>query len=318
MREATVINDRINPAFRDYLNMMPESPLNEEILPEKRRMISSLVIKGHDENISKSEKIISGPEGAPDLRVIIYQPAERDSILPGVLYIHGGGMVSGTPDMEAPHSEQIALEVNCVVVSVDYRLAPENPYPAALEDCYAALKWFADHADELKVDPDRIALYGESAGGGLAAALALLARDRKGPAVAFQAPLYPMIDDRCETASNYEITDQRIWNGISNRTAWKMYLGSLDRNNLPIYAAPARAKDLSGLPPCYTFVGELDPFRDETIEYATRLIQSGVPTEFHLYPGCFHGFEGIVPDADISKRANAEFFKVLRDALHKN
>jgi acetyl esterase/lipase len=186
--------------------------------------------------------------------------------------------------------ERYALDIDCVVVSMQYRLAPEDPYPAGVEDCYAALVWTVQHADELGIDATRIAVGGESAGGGLAAATALLARDRKGPELVFQALTYPMLDDRNNTPSARELHDIPSWSQQHNDSAWRAVLGmKAGSPDVEPYAAPARATDLSGLPPTLIQVGEIDVFRDEDITYATRLLQAGVPTELHVYPGAYHG-----------------------------
>lgn len=274
--------------------------------------------------INKSPLILTtvdstkGPES--ELLIKIYEKKDRgDKRLPAVFWIHGGGYVMGHPDVDDGICEKFVLDANCVVVSLDYRLAPEHPYPAAIEDCYAGLKWMVNNADILRIDASKIAIAGASAGGGLTASLALLARDRGGPDIIFQMPLYPMIDDRNDTFSSHEITEDllpKAWNRESNIIAWKMYLGELDSNDVPQYAAAARAIDLSGLPPTYTCVGQLDPFRDETITYVTRLAQAGVPVEFHLYPGCFHGFDSFLSDAEISRQARNEYVSAMAKALN--
>jgi acetyl esterase/lipase len=186
-----------------------------------------------------------------------------------------------------------------VVASVEYRLAPEHPFPAGLEDCYAGLTWLAAHADELGVDPARIAIHGISAGGGLCAALALLARDRGGPAIAFQYLGVPEVDDRLETRSARDFVDTPVWNRPRAEISWDSYLGPGRRGGADVspYAAPARATDLSGLPPALVIVGGADGFRDEDIEYATRLLQAGVPTELHVYPGAYHGWNMAAPES---------------------
>ena len=305
---------KVNPELKDMLSVMPALKLDnlEELRSSMGAMDPSIPT---NEAISISDRIITRPDDQTDLRVRIYEPKERVETLPGLLWIHGGGYVIGVPEMDEALCQRYVEEANCVVVSVDYRLAPEHPYPAPLEDCYTALKWFHDNATELDVDSSKLAIAGASAGGGLAAALSLLARDRQGPAISFQMALYPMIDDRNVTPSSYEITDERMWNRDNNLKGWDMYLGSNDREDISPYAAPARATDFTGLPPTYTCVGDLDPFRDETIEYITKLRQAGVPTEFHLYPGCFHGFEGLVPQAEISVRAKDEYVQALKRAL---
>ena len=255
-----------------------------------------------------------------ELLVKIYEPKNRqNSKLPAVVWIHGGGYVLGNADGDDGLCECFVMEVNCVVVSIDYRLAPEHPYPAAIEDCYSGLKWTVDNAEELKIDTSRIAIAGASAGGGLTAALALMVRDRGEINIAFQMPLYPMLDDRNVTPSSYEINEENLpkaWNREANAIAWKMYLGNNNSEQIPCYAAPSRAKDLTGLPPAYTFIGQLDPFRDETLEYVARLAQAGVPVEFHLYPGCFHGFDSIFNDAKVSRRARSECINALSQALN--
>lgn len=309
---------KLNPELLKTFSLMPEMNFDRENLPKIRNLIWADPSLQKNNIIAISEKFIPGPDGAPDIRVKIYEPKKKSGNLPGVLYIHGGGYIIGSPDHEDGRCQELVMEVNCVVISVDYRLAPENPYPAGLEDCYASLKWFSENAEELGVDRSQIAIIGGSAGGGLTAALSLLARDRKGPKIAFQMPLFPMIDDRGITPSNNEITDDRVWNAKFNRQGWGMYLGELyGTDNIPIYAAPTRATNLTGLPPTYTYVGDLDPFCDETIDYVARLRQAGVPTEFHLYPGCFHGFDGLVPTAEVSKRANAQYIHAVKLAFQK-
>ena len=297
---------------------MQEMHLERDSLKGIRSRLEEMVLQMKqlsNEYVSITDQFIPGTKGAPEIRVRRYEPTVKDGILPGLLWIHGGGYVLGIPEADDILCTRFVSEVNCVVISVDYRLAPENPFPAPLEDCYATLKWFSENAEDLGVDPYRIAVAGASAGGGLAASLSLLARDRKGPSIAFQMPLYPMIDHRNITASSYEITDKRAWNRESNITAWDMYLGTSNKENVSQYASPALASDLSGLPPTYTFIGDLDVFRDETIDYVKRLSQSGVPTEFHLYPGCFHGFEAIVSNSEISQRAADQLVQTLKSAL---
>ncbi len=233
----------------------------------------------------------------------------------GLLWIHGGGMVLGSARADTSPIGYTA-DAGCVTVSVDYRLAPEHPYPAQLDDCYAALTWLAGQAADLGVEPGRIAIGGGSAGGGLAAATALLARDRGGPALAYQMLVAPMLDDRMDTPSSTAFTDPAMgWTSASNRYAWRALLGDAAGGaDVSPYAAPARATDLTGLPPTYLCVGELEVFRDECVAYALRLLQAGVPTELHVYPGAFHGWE-ILPDAEISRRSVAERTAALRRAL---
>ncbi|WP_258043204.1 alpha/beta hydrolase, partial [Streptomyces sp. B226SN101] len=257
---------------------------------------------------------LPGP-GAVRLRV--HRPrAAAAGPLPCLVWMHGGGMVLGTPEMDDARLSAYVLEAGCAVVSVDYRLAPEHPYPAPVEDCYRALRWTAEQADALGVDPERLAVGGISAGGGLAAATALLARDRGGPRLTFQLLLCPMLDDRNTTDSSREFTDPVTWPRANNLYGWAALLGPLaDGDEVPPYAAPARATDLSGLPPAYVDVGELEVFRDECAQYALRLIAAGVSAEFHLWPGAFHGFDGVLPHLTLPRRAAAEQIAVLRRAL---
>jgi acetyl esterase len=237
------------------------------------------------------ELMVPGPEGAPEVRVRRYRPADPAEPLPALVYFHGGGFVVGSLDLYDADCRRIAAEVGAVVVSVDYRLAPEHPFPAPLEDCYAALLWVAEHAAELGVDPDRIAVGGESAGGGLAAGVALLARDRGGPRLCLQFLGIPELDDRLESGSMRALgADSPITTIANGEISWDSYLGAGVRgtDRVSPYAAPARAADLAGLPPALVTAYELDALRDEDVAYAQRLMSAGVPTELHVYPGAFH------------------------------
>jgi acetyl esterase/lipase len=264
-----------------------------------------------------ADVVVPGLDGGPVVPVRVYTPADRsDDPLPGTLYLHGGGFSVGNLDSEHSAAARVAAEAKTVVVSVDYRLAPEHPFPAGLDDCYAALVWSAAHTDQLGVDPDRLAVRGASAGGGLAAAVALLARDRHGPALCFQSLAIPELDDRLETPSMIEFVDTPMWNRGRAEQSWKQYLGTEPGGpDVSAYAAPARAGDLSGLPAAYISVCEFDPLRDEGMLYALRLTQAGVHTELHLYPGTFHGSTQFA-DADISRRMQADDIGALRRGLH--
>ncbi len=311
--------NRVHPELRDTLAMMPGGNFTREGLKALRDMMSQMTVGGTapaDPSITITNRTLPGPKGAPDVKVRLYEPVPKTPNCPGILYIHGGGYIVGTAETTDFSCIRLVQEIGCVIVSVDYRLSPDAQYPEPLEDCYTALLWFEANSRELGVDVSRIAVAGGSAGGGLTAALCLLARDRKGPAIAFQAPLYPMIDDRNITPSSLEFTDERFWNRAKNEFGWEMYLGELYKGEVPIYAAPSRATDLSGLPPAYTCVGELDLFRDETIDYCTRLLQAGVSVEFHVYPGCYHGFDMSL-GTEIGKRAEGEIVQALKRALTK-
>jgi acetyl esterase len=261
------------------------------------------------------DELVPGPDGAPDVRLRIYTPDHV--VAPAAIYdVHGGGFMLGSIDMFDGHNLRLARELGVPVVTVDYRLAPEHPYPAGLEDCYAGLAWVAKNADALGIDPDRIAIHGESAGGGLCAGLALLARDRGGPSIAFQFLGVPELDDRLDTPSMRAFTDTPIWNRPNAIVSWDSYLGAGRRGtiDIPAYAAPARATDLTGLPPAYVSVMEFDPLRDEGIAYAHALMHAGVSVELHAFPGTFHG-SAMVEQAAVSRREGDEALAVLRRAL---
>ena len=263
-------------------------------------------------NVTSEDRTVPGPDGEPDITVRIYRPVNVTGTLPGVYFIHGGGMVLGSVEQEDAVATMVCDQVGALVVSVEYRLAPENPHPAPVEDCYAGLVWMARNAAELGFDPARLAVYGGSAGGGLTIATTLLARDRGFPALAFQMPIYPMIDDRNETGSSHEITDIGVWDRAGNIEAWKWYLGEGKPDQ---YAAPTRCEDLSGLPPTYIDVGTVDLFRDEDIAFAQRLMQAGVPTELHVNPGSYHAAEVFAPDCALSQRIWTRRFEALRRGL---
>lgn len=267
--------------------------------------------------IETSDHVAPGPDGAPDVMVRIYQPETRPETLPALLWIHGGGYVLGSVEGDDLKAKQLALLLNCVVASVEYRLAPEHPFPAPVEDCYAALKWLADSADQLGINPERIAIGGASAGGGLAAGLGLLARDRAEVAVCYQLLIYPMIDDSNVEQAGASVPDAPLWTRASNLLGWRAYLQQEPGSDgVSPYAAAIRAEDVRGLPPTYIGVGTPDLFRDENIAYAQRLMQAGVPTELHVYADGFHGFDGFAADSDAAQRFTAEYTRLLSRALH--
>jgi len=231
---------------------------------------------------------------------------------PAVLYLHGGGMIAGSVALYDGPVARYVSNSGVPMLAVDYRLAPEHAHPIPVEDCYAGLEWLAEHSGELAIDQARIAVMGDSAGGGLAAGVALLARDRGGPALAHQILIFAMLDDN-NTTPDPEIAPFAVWSYDDNITAWGALLGdAIGGPDVPIYAAPARAADLSGLPPCYLEVGQLDIFRDEDLAYAQRLSRAGVTVEFHLRPGVPHEFETIAFAADVARRAVGDRLRVLR------
>ncbi|MDP4095236.1 alpha/beta hydrolase [Paenibacillus sp. P96] len=308
-------DNKVAPELRPILSMIPPMKLPDDLARLRQSRSKSPSQKSDD--VLTTSRLISGADGR-EIPVNIYEPTKKNQDqLPAVLWMHGGGFVFGLSPVDDGLCETLVKTADCVVVSVDYRLAPEHPYPAAIEDCYEALLWMSEASEELNIDLSRLAIAGQSAGGGLTAALSLMARDKGGPAIAFQMPLYPMIDDRHTTPSSYEIADEvPVWNRSHSLAAWNLYLGEHATGDISPYAAPARAQNLAGLPPTYTCVGQLDPFRDETIEYVTRLAQAGVNVEFHLYPGCFHGFDVMVPTAEVSERARNGYINALAEALN--
>jgi acetyl esterase/lipase len=258
--------------------------------------------------VETAEHVVPGPPGAPDVQVLVLRPAGSDPSvpLPGMLHLHGGGMIAGHRMVGLDWALEWMRAVPMIVASVEYRLAPEHPHPAPVEDCYAALCWLAHQATELGVDPTRLVVAGGSAGGGLAAGLALLARDRGGPPLAAQLLICPMIDDRAVTGSSTELDGEGIWDRTSNATGWTALLGDeAGGPNVSPYAAPARAESLADLPPAFIDAGSVETFRDEAVEYATRLWQAGGQAELHIWAGGFHGFDSMVPGAALSRAARA-------------
>jgi acetyl esterase/lipase len=264
-----------------------------------------------------AELRVPGPADGPEVTLVSGRPAGATGPLPLLYYLHGGGMISGNAWSVLPRVlRDWALPLELAVLSVAYRLAPGTRYPGPLEDCYAGLVWAAEHADALGIDPDRIVVGGKSAGGGLAAALALLTRDRGGPAPIGQLLLCPMLDDRDRTFSSHQMAGTDTWDRTSNTTAWQAYLGDrYGAADLPPYASPARATDLSRLPPAYLEVGSAETLRDEVVAYAQGLWQSGGQAELHVWPGAFHGFDTLAPGAALSQDARDARRRWLRRIL---
>jgi acetyl esterase/lipase len=313
-----------DPELSAVLAAMPaamQRPLRIEDIPAWREQLAQLLPVSDEAlrlggAVELEERQIPGPAGAPDLSVLILRPVRgQGRALPGVCHIHGGGMVMGT-SRNADEVARWVSEVGMVAVSVEYRLAPEHPHPAPVEDCYAGLAWTAGHCDELGIDPSRLVIAGASAGGGLAAGTALIARDRGGPALSHQILMCPMLDDRCLTPSSQELDGEGVWDRWSNLAGWAALLGDARGGpDVSPYAAPARAGDLSGLPATFIDVGSAETFRDEAIDYAARLSRAGVPVEFHMWPGGFHGFDGIAPQTALAQASRAARLGYLRRAL---
>ena len=268
-----------------------------------------------DPSIEETETTIPGPPNAPDIKIRIYTPNNLPNPAPAYINFHGGGFIFG--DLDSEHARTLAISKGCqaIAITVDYRLAPEHPYPAAIEDCYASLIWSVNNAKHMGIDTSRIIVGGGSAGGNLAASVALMARDKHGPSICYQMLIYPALDDRANTKSmldgknTYVITSQNVLD------MWNYYLGH-ERINVPYYAAPSRASDLSNLPPAYVMTCQHDPLRDEAIIYAMRLMDAGVPVELHNYPGTVHGFDYLIP-CDISERAIRNEINMFNRAIHK-
>jgi acetyl esterase/lipase len=294
---AVTPRDLLDPAVAAVADRIPFDEITAEIIPSLRSAVGMGLPLS--DAVERTDHVVVGD---PDVRLRVHRPNGVDGVLPCVYSMHGGGYVIGTNAIDDPIFDALCPKLGFVGVSVDYRLAPETPYPGPLEDCYQGLRWTYEHADELGIDPERLGVMGVSAGGGLAAALALLARDRGEVPVAFQLLDSPMLDDRQLTSSSQQ-DGLPVWSRGSNAFGWKAYLGDLyGRNDVPFTAAPARATDLSGLPPAFVSVGAVDGFRDEDVDYALRLSQAGVSTELHVYPGACHGFNLLAPDAPVTKQ----------------
>ncbi|MBI1257900.1 MAG: alpha/beta fold hydrolase [Chloroflexi bacterium] len=309
----------VDPELVAILDLIPPTTLTTEILPQIRAMSArTFADLPQSSELSISERFISGPEGAPDVRVLVYLPTPAQEALPVLLWLHGGGYIMGSANAEDTMVKSIISAIGCAVVAVDYRLAPETPYPGSLEDCYAALKWLSTHASELGIDPKRIAVGGSSAGGGLSAALALLARDRGEFSLMFQFLIAPMIDDRTVNLANpHPYTGEFIWTAEANRFGWTSLLGQQPGGeNVSPYAAAARAENLEGLPAAFINVGAIDLFLEEDLEYARRLMRAGVPTELHVYPGAYHGFR-MVSDAQVTQAAQRDQLAALKRAFER-
>lgn len=311
----------LEEGFRNFKETAEFEPLvPETILSYRERFAAGdqdVAAMATGQPVDVEDRRIPGPDGAPDIMVTIVRPTGGTTGAPAVYGIHGGGMILGHRSGAASDLIELAAEHGVVGVTVEYRLAPEHPHPAPVEDCYAGLAWMAGNADELGIDPGRILVTGGSAGGGLAAGLALLARDRGFPDLAAQMLICPMIDDRNDTISSQQFHEVGVWPGSFNETGWDALLGPDQRGTPEIsgYAAPARMDDLSGLPPAFVEVGAAEVFRDESVDYATRIWQAGGQAELHVWAGAFHGFSGIVPDAQVSQSTLASRRNWIRRVL---
>ena len=300
------IQSLLDPEIASMLATMPPFVFSAETLPAIRANRLSLVGQFElSDAVQRRDHVVPAGASTPDVTVRVHRPKSASGLLPCVYWMHGGGYIMGTYEMEDLRFDKLCQSHGVVGVSVEYRLAPEVAYPGPIEDCYAGLRWTWEHAAELGIDRSRLGIGGASAGAGLAAALALMARDRGEVPVAFQLLIYPMIDDRMTSRSS--TWDVPVWSPASNRFGWSAYLGALfGSDDVPAYAAAFRATDLTRLPPTLISVGTLDGFVDEDVEYAQRLNYSGVPVELHVYPGAPHGFDALLPSALLARRARRD------------
>ena len=283
----------------EAIGLIPFDHITADVLPMMRSAFPQVPLS---DAVERTDRVVPGD---PEVRVRVHRAKDAAGALPCLYSMHGGGYVIGSYAMDDALFDRLCPKLDLVGVSVEYRLAPETPYPGPLEDCYRGLKWTYDHADELGIDRDRIGIGGVSAGGGLAAALALLARDRGEVPVAFQLLDCPMLDDRQVTPSSQQ-DGLPVWSRESNTFGWQSYLGELyGGDDIPYTAAPARAQDLSGLPPAFVSVGSVDGFLDEDVDYALRLNRAGVPTELHVYPGACHGYQ-IAQECSITRQSRRD------------
>lgn len=312
---------RVEPESRAALEqLLTIFPQGIQALPilQRREALTAMIVQmsatvPQPENVVVENRTITSADGTYQIPIRIYRPTVTTDACPGIYYTHGGGMVVG--DLESGDFECKAMcsALGAVVVNVDYRLAPENPYPIPVEDCYTGLVWMTDHAADLGVNIDRIAIYGPSAGGGLAVATTLLAIDRNGPKLCFVMAIYPMLDDRNVTPSSHQITALGAWDRFASLEAWDAYLGGQDADH---YAAPIRREDVTGFPPTFIDVGSEDAFRDEDIAFASKLLAAGVQTELHVYPGAFHGSEMMAPTSPLNQRILARRMSALAEKLN--
>jgi acetyl esterase/lipase len=308
----------VNPEFRPFAKvilpmMKGGGALDAQTLPGARRQAPKLPPLAQP---SCSEQMIPGPAGAPPVRIYVINAGKTAAQRPAILHTHGGGFVMGDAKAAIRNLQEIAVALDCVIVTVDYRLAPETSFPGSLEDNYAGLKWLQANAGELGVDPSRLAVMGDSAGGGHAAMLAIAARDRGEIPLAYQALIYPMLDDRTGGARKKPpYMGALIWTAGSNQFAWSSFLGvPAGSARVPYGSVPARVDNLRGLPPAFIGVGSIDLFFDEDLEYARRLVDVGIPVTLNVVPGGFHGFDG-VPGSSLAKQFKTALISALRAGL---
>ncbi|MCD2114900.1 alpha/beta hydrolase [Rhodococcus rhodochrous] len=307
----------VDPELARAASALPR--IDRTDVAEARRILANRIVASGrydatDDGVTIEDHTCTAVDGHL-IALRVYRPHHRTN-MGAIHHVHGGGFIMGDLEMSHLRNVEIAREIGSIVVSVDYRLAPEWPFPTPVEDVYSSLVWLHDRSDELGIDPSLIALHGVSAGGCLVASTALLARDRNGPPICFQFLASPVLDDRLESESSRRFTDSPALNRHDAETCWSAYLGSIKRETsaVPQYAAPARVPDLTRLPRTYISVAELDPLRDDGIDYARALLVAGVPVELHLFPGTYHG-SSAVQGAEVSRRERSEEISVLRRVM---
>jgi len=300
---AKISRDMIHPDLRKKVKSVITLPTLSLRLTKLIKIVYRFLRGSHSRMLRYTQQYIIRPDGTK-LRICVHTPLKQKENVPGLLWIHGGGYAIGIPEQDKRFIRGFVQASGCVVVTPDYTLSIDKPYPAAMEDCYAALLWLRDNGAAYGMRSDQIFVGGNSAGGGLTAAVTLYARDRGDVKIAFQMPLYPMIDDRPTESSTDNNTP--VWNSALNEAAWRLYLGAYyGSSEVPIYAAPGRATNFAGLPPACSFVGSIEPFYDETVAFMENLKKSGVPVHFKIFDNCFHAFDQMCWNTDIAKKATA-------------
>jgi len=311
-----ITEDMIHPELRGRVRLKKGAEKYSLTKTKIMKMMCRLLRGKHNKSMRYTQEYILRPDGTK-LRICVYTPLEQKENVPGLLWIHGGGYAIGIPEQDDAYITDFVEASGCVVVSPDYTLSLDKPYPAAFDDCYAALLWLRDNGEKYGMRSDQIFVGGNSAGGGLAAATTLHARDKEEVAVAFQMLLYPMIDDR-PTSSSIDNHDP-VWSSVANAESWKLYLGKLyGSDDIPTYAAPAREENLSGLPPTFGYVGNLDPFLDENVDFFDTLKKHGVHVDFKVYGGCFHAFDQLHRDTEVSKDAIGFLMETFKFAVENH
>lgn len=318
-----ISSERIHPDLRrmgNLLNIVTGSQNTSEAMSKAGQMTQKTLFRRlmnrPKKGIVSQTRQVDQNHRAP-VEVMIYQRKEKAHLATGLLWIHGGGYAMGMPELESRSYISHFIEAaNTVVVSPNYRLSYQAKAPQAAEDCYTALLWMVEHAEELGIRSDQIAVGGDSAGGGLAAAVVLMARDRGEVNIAFQMPFYPMLDDRMMTASS-QYEGVPVWDAVKNRAAWQLYLdGQAGTADISPYAAPARETDYHNLPPLYTFVGDIEPFHDEVLTYVEQMKAAGGQASVTVYPGCYHAFDQLAPKAKISQIAREAYLTWYKQAVN--